>query len=112
MICKPCSKNGLTRVWSDAFTLVRGNKVGLEVGVDGIVAEGASHFLDGVGDEDERDEAGEALLGEACHVFDDVAGISGHQEEALDTRVHADPQPQLHVVHTAAPRTGSVNLQY
>lgn len=110
MKCKGRAEHGLTRVWSDAFTLVRGDEVRLEVSVDGVVAEGARHFLDGIRDEDEGDEAGEALLGEARHVFDDVAGISGHQEEALNTRVHADPQPQLHVVHAAAPETGSVNL--
>lgn len=33
------------------------------------------HFLDGVGDEDEGDETGEALLCEAGHVFYDVAGV-------------------------------------
>ena len=33
------------------------------------------HFLDGVGDEDEGDEAGEALLCETGHVFYDVAGV-------------------------------------
>lgn len=35
----------------------------------------AYHFLNGIGDEDEGDEARETLLCEAGHVLDDVAGI-------------------------------------
>ena len=99
----PEPRGELTRVWSQALALVGGHVVGLEVGVDGVILEGAHHLLDGVGDEDEGDEAGEALLGEARHVLDDVAGVRGHQDEALQAGVHPDPQTQLHVVYTVVP---------
>lgn len=61
------------------------------------------HFFDGVGDEDEGDEAGEALLCEAGHVFYDVAGVREHQDKTLQTGMKADPQTQLHVVDTVEP---------
>lgn len=93
----------LTRVRRQALALVGGDVVGLEVGVDGVVLEGAHHLLDGVGDEDEGDERGEALLGEARHVLDDEAGVRGDQDEALQAGVDADPQPQLHVVDAVVP---------
>ena len=35
-------------------------------------------------DEDEADEGGEALFGEAGDILDDKAGICGHQNKALD----------------------------
>lgn len=102
----PEPRGELTRVWGQALALVGGDVVRLEVGVDGVVFEGAHHLLDGVGDEDEGDEAGETFLSEARHVFDDVAGVSGHQEETLQARVDADPQTQLHVVYTVVPLGG------
>lgn len=61
------------------------------------------HFLDGIGDEDEGDESGETLLGEAGHVLDNVAGVGEDQHKTLQTRVEADPQTQLHVVYVIAP---------
>ena len=45
------------------------------------------HLLDGVRDEDEGDEAGEALLGEAGDIFDDVTGVRGDQDQTLQTGV-------------------------
>ena len=93
----------LTRVRGQAFALVGGDVVGLKAGVNGVILEGAHHLLDGVGDEDEGDEAGEALLCEASHVLDDVAGVARHQDEALQAGVHADPQAQLHVVDAVVP---------
>lgn len=99
----PEPRGELTRVWGQALALVGGHVVGLEVGVDGVILEGAHHLLDGVGDEDEGDEAGEALLGEARHVLDDVAGVRGHQDEALQAGVHPDPQTQLHVIYPVVP---------
>ena len=93
----------LTRVRGQAFALVGGDVVGLKAGVNGVILEGAHHLLDGVGDEDEGDEAGEALLGEACHVFNDVTGVCSYQNEALQAGVDADPQTQLHVIYAVAP---------
>lgn len=99
----PEPRGELTGVRGQAFALVRGDVVGLEVGVDGVVFEGAHHLLDGVGDEDEGDEAGEALLCEARHVLDDVAGVRSNQDETLQAGVDADPQTQLHVIYAVVP---------
>lgn len=112
----PEPRGELTRVRGQAFALVGGDVVRLEVGVDGVVFEGAHHLLDGVGDEDEGDEAGEALLSEPRHVLDDVTGVCGNQDETLQAGVDADPQTQLHVVNAVVPekqgkeRTGWVYL--
>lgn len=65
----------LTLVWSQALAAVGGDVVRLEAAVDGVVLEGSHHLLDGVRDEDEGDEAGEALLSEARHVLDYEAGV-------------------------------------
>lgn len=74
----------LTCVWSDALTFVGGDGVRLKVHVDGVVLEGTDHLLDGIIDEDEADEGGEALLSEAGDILDNKAGIRGHQHKALD----------------------------
>lgn len=89
----------LTLIRSLAVTPVAGDVFWLEVWTDGVIIEDAHHFLKGVRDEDERDEAGETLLGEARHVLDDVAGVRGHQDQTLETGVQADPEPNLHVVY-------------
>ena len=102
----PEPRGELTRVWGQALALVGSDVVGLEVGVDGVVLEGAHHLLDGVGDEDEGDEAGEALLSEARHVLDDVAGVRSDQDETLQAGVDADPQTQLHVIYAIVPLGG------
>lgn len=97
------AKNGLTRIWSHTLAFVGRNVVRFEVGVDGIVFKGSHHLLDGIRDEDEGDEAGEALLCEARHVLDDVAGVCGHQDQTLEAGVQADPEPYLHVVNVIVP---------
>lgn len=56
------------------------------------------HLLEGVIDEDEADEAGEALLREAGKVLDQEAGVSGHKDQAEERRPQADPQTELQVV--------------
>lgn len=75
----------VTCVGSDALALVGGDGVRSEVRVNGIVFEGTDHLFDGVVDEDEADEGGEALFGEAGDILDDKAGICGHQDKALDS---------------------------
>lgn len=84
--CGPRAPLGLllTCVRSDALAFVGGDGVGLEVQVDGVVLEGTDHLLDGIIDEDEADEGGEALLSEAGDVLDNKAGVRGHQDKALD----------------------------
>lgn len=99
----PESRGELTRVWGQAFALVGSDVVGLEVGVDGVTFEGAHHLLDGVRDEDEGDEAGEALLSETRHVLDDVTSICSYQEETLQAGMDANPQTQLHVIYVVVP---------
>lgn len=75
----------VTCVGSDALALVGGDGVRSEVRVNGIVFEGTDHLFDGVVDEDEADEGGEALFSEAGDILDDKAGICGHQDKALDS---------------------------
>lgn len=92
----------VTCVGGDTLAFVGGDGVRLEVHIDGVVLEGANHLLDGIIDEDEADERGEALFCEAGDVLDDKAGICGHQDQALDGRVEANPEAELHVVQTVA----------
>lgn len=73
----------LTWVGSDALALVHGHIVRLEIRIDGVVLKGSDHLLDGVVDEDEADEGGEAFLREAGDVFYNEAGVGGHQDKAL-----------------------------
>lgn len=61
------------------------------------------HLLEGIVDEDEADEAGEALLGEAGEVLDQEAGIGGHQDQAEERRPQADPQAELQIVKVVLP---------
>ena len=68
------------------------------------------HLLEGVVDEDEADEAGEALLGEAGEVLHQEAGVSGHQHQAEERRPKADPQPELEVVEGVVPLREKNNL--
>lgn len=99
-------RDELTWVGGDALALVHGHIVGLEVRVDGVVLEGPNHLLDGVVDEDEADEGGEALLGEACDVLYNEAGVGCHQDKALQGRVQPNPQAEFHVVDPIASGRG------
>lgn len=74
----------VTCVRGNTLALVGGDGVRLKVHVDGVILEGTDHLLDGIIDEDEADEGGEALLSEAGDILDDKAGICGHQDKALD----------------------------
>ena len=92
----------VTCVRRNTLAFVGGDGVGLEVHVDGVVREGMDHLLDGIVDEDEADEGGEAFLSEAGDVLDNEAGVCGHQDKALDSRVEANPEAELHVVQAIA----------
>lgn len=92
----------VTCVRGDTLAFVGGDRVRLKVHVDGVVLEGTDHLLDGIVDEDEADEGGETLLSEAGDILDDKAGICGHQDKALDGRVQANPEAELHVVQAVA----------
>lgn len=97
----------LTWVGSNALALVHGHVVWFEVRIDGIVLKGSNHLLDGIIDEDEADEGGEAFLCEAGDVLYNEAGIGGHQDKALESRVEADPEAKLHVVNAIASESGN-----
>lgn len=71
------------------------------------------HLLEGIVDEDEAYETGEALLGEAGEVLDQEAGIGGHQDQAEERRPQADPQAELQIIEAVVParssKTGAPN---
>lgn len=81
--------------------------VHLKVGVDGVVVSELEHLLEGIVDEDEADEAGEALLGEPGEVLNQEAGVSGHEHQAEERRPQTDPQPELQVVKVVVSVTHS-----
>lgn len=70
----------------------------LVIRVDWVVVREFEHLLEGIIDEDEADEAGEAFLCEAGEVLDQEAGVSGHQHQTHERRPQADPQTELQVV--------------
>ena len=90
-----------------AEAVVLGDQLLLEVGVDGVVVRELDHLLEGVVDEDEADEAGEALLREPGEVLDQEAGVGGHQHQAEERRPQADPQPELQVVEAVVSASGT-----
>lgn len=69
------------------------------------------HLLEGIVDEDEAYETGEALLGEAGEVLDQEAGIGGHQEQAEERRPQADPQAELQIIKVVVPARSSTTKQ-
>lgn len=74
----------VTCVRGDTLAFVGSDGVRLEVHVDRVILEGTNHLLDGIVDENEADEGGEALLGKAGDILDDETGIRSHQDKALD----------------------------
>lgn len=75
----------------------------LVIRVDGVVVSQLQHLLEGVIDEDEAYETGEALLGEAGEVLHQEAGIGGHQDQAEERRPQADPQTELQIIKRVVP---------
>lgn len=71
--------------------------------IDGVVVSQLQHLLEGVIDEDEAYETGEALLGEAGEVLHQEAGIGGHQDQAEERRPQADPQTELQIIKLIVP---------
>lgn len=65
------------------------------------------HLLEGIVDEDEAYQTGEALLGEAGEVLDQEAGVGGHQDQAEERRPKADPQAELQVIEVVLPARGN-----
>lgn len=67
---------------SHAEAFVLRDIIRLIVRIDGIVVSQFQHLLEGIIDEDEAYETGEALFSEAGEVLDQEAGIGGHQDQA------------------------------
>lgn len=86
-----------------AAAVVLSDQLGVVVGVYGVVVAQLDHLLESVVDEDEADQGGEALLGEACEVLHQEAGVGGDQQQAEQARPEADPQPELEVVEAVVP---------
>lgn len=74
------------------------DKVGIVVRVYRVVLAQLYHLFEGVVDEDEADERGEAFLGEAREILHQEAGIRGDQHQAEQARPQADPEAKLKVV--------------
>lgn len=53
------------------------------------------HLLESVIDEDEADEWREALLCKSGEILHQEAGISGHQDQAVEGRPQANPKTEL-----------------
>lgn len=74
------------------------------------------HLLEGIVDEDEAYQRGEALLGEAGEVLHQEAGIGGHQDQAEESRPQADPQAELQIIEFVVParisKTGPPNFYF
>ena len=58
---------------------------------DGVVVRDMEDLVDGLLDEDERDEAGKVLLGEPRDVADEGAGVEGDEGEHDEADPNARP---------------------
>ena len=74
--------------------------------VDGVDLPQVDELLQGLVDEDEADEGGEGLLGEARDVADQRAGVRGNQQEAEQRGPQADARPQGQVGEAVVPDEG------
>lgn len=64
-----------------AHAVILRDVVDFEVRVNGVVVGKFQHLLEGVVDEDEADERGKALFGEAREVLHQETGVCGHQQQ-------------------------------
>ena len=79
---------------------VEGEVVQLDVHVDGEDLCQVDQLLQSLVDEDDADEGGKRLLGEAGDVTDQGAGVGGDQQEAQEGRPQTDAGPQRQVGQT------------
>lgn len=77
-----------------AVLRVEGEVVQVVLHVDGEGLPEVDQLLQRLVDEDDADEGGEGLLGEACDVADQRAGVGGDQQQAEEGRPEADTGPQ------------------
>ena len=71
--------------------------------VDGVVVAQVQQLLQGLVDEDDADERGEGLLGEARDVAHQGAGVRGNQHHAQEGRPQPDARPQRQVGQAVLP---------
>jgi len=76
------------------------------VRVDGVQLPQVDQLLQRLVDEDEADEGGEGLLGEAGDVAHQGAGVRGHQQQTQQGRPQADAGPQGQVGQVVVPGGG------
>lgn len=74
--------------------LIDGEEVQLAVHVHGEGFPQVAQLLQGLVDEDDADEGGEGLLGEAGDVAHQAAGVRGHQHHAEERGPEPDARPQ------------------
>lgn len=82
---------------------VRGEFVQVVVLVEGVMVPQVDELLQGLIDEDDADERGEGLLGEARDVTHQGAGVGGHQDDAEHRRPQADAGPQRQIGQAVLP---------
>lgn len=75
-----------TVIGGHAAAVVLCDEVGIVFGVDGVVVGQLQHLFEGVIDEDEADEGGEAFLRKSSEVLHQEACISSHQQETEKAR--------------------------
>lgn len=68
--------------------------------VDGVELPEVDQLLQSLVDEDDADEGGEGLLGEAGDVADQRAGVGGDQQQAEEGGPESDTGPQGQVGQT------------
>ena len=72
-----------------------------------VLVPDVENFLESLLDEDEGDQGGKVLLGEAGDVADEGAEVGGHQDQAEDKDPNADAEPKGKILPTLAPGNGS-----
>lgn len=68
--------------------------------IDRLVVVDLEQLLERLVDEDNRDQHGKALLGEARDVADEGAQVERDHEEQHETEPHSDPETELEIVQT------------
>lgn len=81
----------------DSNIRVGGEFVQVVVLVEGVVVPQVDELLQGLVNEDDANERGKGLLGEARDVTHQGAGVGGHQDDTEDSRPQANAGPQRQI---------------
>ncbi len=71
---------GLTISGRHTHAVILRDVIDFKVWVDGVIISQLKHLLEGVIDEYEADERGEALLCKSSEILHQVTGVSGHKD--------------------------------